>query len=61
MSPGTKVQARYRTRRDAEKALVEILEDGGQLTDFRIDERADGTCVIVVLERDGRVAGMIGV
>jgi hypothetical protein len=61
MSPGTKTQERYRTRREAERALVEILEDGGQLTDFRIDERPDGTCVIVVLERDGRVAGMLGV
>jgi hypothetical protein len=61
MFPGTKTQARYRTRREAERALIEILEDGGQLTDFRIVEHPDGACVIVVLERDGRVAGMIGV
>jgi hypothetical protein len=61
MSAQTQTQERYRTRRDAEKALIEILEDGGQLIDFRIDESPDGSCVIVVLERDGRVAGTIGV
>jgi hypothetical protein len=52
---------RFRTRREAERALAEIVEDGGQLTEFRIDEGADGTCVITVLERDGGpIAGTIG-
>lgn len=52
---------RFRNRRDAEKALAEIVEDGGRLSEFRIDESADGTCVITVLERDGGpVAGTIG-
>jgi len=55
---GTK---RFKNRRDAERALAEIVEDGGQLSDFRIDEFPDGSCVITVLERDGRVAGMLGV
>jgi hypothetical protein len=52
---------RFRTRRDAEKALSEIVEDGGNRPEFRIDEDADGACVITVLEHDGGpVAGMIG-
>ena len=51
----------YKTRPEAERALAEIIEDGGQLVDFRIDEYPDGTCVIIILERDGRVAGMLGV
>jgi hypothetical protein len=61
MSFSMKAPARYRTRREAEQALAEIIEDGGQKADFRIDQNPDGTCVIVILERDGRVAGMLGV
>lgn len=52
---------RFRNRREAEKALAEIVEDGGLRNEYRIDEDADGTCVITVLERDGGpVAGTIG-
>jgi hypothetical protein len=51
---------RFRSRRDAEKALSEILEDGGSLSDYRIDEYADGSCVIVILEGNGAVAGTLG-
>jgi hypothetical protein len=61
MSFKTKGPARYKTRREAEQALAEIIEDGGQLRDFRIDENPDGSCVITILERDGRVAGTLGV
>ena len=55
---GTK---RFKTRREAERVLAEIVEDGGQPSDFRIDAFPDGSCVITVLEGDGRVAGMLGV
>jgi hypothetical protein len=52
---------RFRNRREAERALAEIVEDGGLKAEFRIDENADGTCVITVLEHDGGpVAGTIG-
>jgi hypothetical protein len=51
---------RFRNRRDAEKAVAEIIEDGGRRSDYQIDEGADGTCVIVILEDDGRVAGALG-
>ena len=52
---------RFRNRRDAERALAEIVEDGGKRNEFRIDEDADGACVITVLEHDGGpVAGTIG-
>jgi hypothetical protein len=51
---------RFRNRREAERALAEIVEDGGRKTEFRIDEDVDGTCVITVLERDGAVAGTLG-
>jgi hypothetical protein len=60
--PSTRFSAtRFRNRRDAEKALAEIVEDGGRRAEFRIDESADGTCVITVLEHaGGPVAGAIG-
>jgi len=52
---------RFKNRRDAEKALSEIIEDGGSRAEYRVDEFADGTCMIAVLERDGGpVTGMIG-
>ena len=57
----TKGPARYRTRREAEQALAEIIEDGGKLADFRIEEGPDGSCVITILERDGQIAGVLGV
>jgi hypothetical protein len=53
---------RFKTRREAEVALAEIIEDGGVLTDFRIDELPDGGCVITILEKDGySVAGTLSV
>jgi hypothetical protein len=49
---------RFRSRREAERALNDILADGGRRSEFRIEEAEDGSCVIVILERDGcRVAG----
>jgi hypothetical protein len=60
--PSTRFSSiRFRNRREAEKALAEIVEDGGRLAEFRIEEGADGTCVIAVLEHDGGpIAGTIG-
>jgi len=52
---------RFRTRRDAEKVLAEIIADGGQAPEYRIDEDADGSCLITILEPDGaRIAGTLG-
>jgi hypothetical protein len=52
---------RFRSRREAERVLKDILTDGGRSSEFRIDESADGSCVIVILDRDGgQVAGMLG-
>ena len=60
--PHRKGRQRFKTRREAEQALREIIADGGAASDFRIEELPEGGCVIVVLERDGRtVAGMLGV
>ena len=55
-----KAPMRFRTRRDAERALAEIVEDGGKLSEFRIDQAPDGSCVIIVLEGDGSIAGRLG-
>jgi hypothetical protein len=53
--------SRFRSRREAERALAEIIEDGGHPSEFRIDEHPDGGCVIIVLEADGMaVAGTLG-
>jgi len=52
---------RFRNRRDAEKALAEIVEDGGRPSEYKIDEGMDGTCVIVILDNDGNIAGTLGV
>jgi hypothetical protein len=57
----SKGPARYKSRREAEQALAEIMEDGGVRAEFRIEENPDGSCVISILEMDGRVAGTIGV
>jgi len=52
---------RFRSRKDAEQALAEIIEDGGSPADFRIDEHALGGFVITILEDDGSgVAGVLG-
>lgn len=59
--PHTKGRQRFKTRREAEQALREIIADGGAASDFRIEALPDGGCVIVVLERDGQtVAGTLG-
>lgn len=50
---------RFKSRRDAEQALAEIIEDGGKPSEFRIDELRDGGYLITVLEPDGRVAGTL--
>ncbi len=53
---------RFRSRRDAERALADILASGGKVTEYRIDEDADGSCVITIFEREGGpVAGHVGV
>ncbi len=52
---------RFRTRRNAEQALAEIIEDGGRASEYRIDEHPAGGFVITVLDDDGdSVAGVIG-
>lgn len=52
---------RFKSRRDAEQVLREIVEDGGVASEYRIEELPDGGCVIVVLDNDGQsVAGMLG-
>ncbi|HPN04419.1 MAG TPA: hypothetical protein PK050_01330 [Hyphomonadaceae bacterium] len=59
--PHTKGRPRFKTRREAEQALREIIGDGGAVSEFRIEELPDGGCVIVVLEKDGHsVAGTLG-
>lgn len=53
---------RFRTRRDAETALSEIIADGGRAAEFRIDAIPGGGFLIVILEDDGEaVAGTLGV
>lgn len=52
---------RFRSRREAEQALSEIIEDGGRPSDYRIDEHPVGGFVITVLDDDGdSIAGVIG-
>ena len=52
---------RFKTRREADQALREIIADGGVASEFWIEELSDGGCVIVVLDRDGEsVAGTLG-
>lgn len=50
---------RFRTRRDAERVLAEIMRDGGHEADYRIEQDADGSCLITILEGD-RIAGALG-
>jgi len=59
--PHTNGRPRFKSRREAEQALREIIYDGGVEPDFRIEELPDGGYVIVVLDNDGqKVAGMLG-
>lgn len=57
--PHSKGLPRFKSRREAEQALAEIIEDGGKPADFRIDDLPEGGCVITVLEDDGRIAGTL--
>ncbi len=57
--PHSKGPPRFKTRREAEAALAEIIEDGGRPAEFRIDELPDGGYVITVLEANGAVAGTL--
>lgn len=57
----TRSATRFKTRREAEQALAEIIEDGGRPSDYRIDEHPVGGFVITVLDDDGSsIAGFIG-
>jgi hypothetical protein len=59
--PNSKGRQRFKSRREAEQALREIIADGGVASEFRIEELPDGGCVIVVLDKDGEsVAGTLG-
>jgi predicted enzyme related to lactoylglutathione lyase len=59
--PTSRGRQRFKSRRDAEQVLREIVEDGGVASEYRIEELPDGGCVIVVLDNDGQsVAGMLG-
>jgi hypothetical protein len=52
---------RFKTRREAEQALSEIIEDGGRAAEFRIDNHPEGGFVITILETDGQsVVGSLG-
>lgn len=57
----TRSATRFKSRREAEQALAEIIEDGGRPSDYRIDEHPVGGFVITVLDDDGSsIAGFIG-
>ena len=59
--PTSKGRQRFKSRREAEQALREIIADGGIASEFRIEQLTDGGFVIVVLDRDGQsVAGTLG-
>jgi len=50
----------FRLRKDAERALAEIIEDGGNPAEYRIEEHPSGGFVIAVLDDDGKdVTGVI--
>lgn len=52
---------RFRNRREAQRVLDDIVMDGGLQPEFQIEEAADGSCLIVILDRDGgQVAGVLG-
>lgn len=53
--------SRFKSRREAEKVLADIIESGGREQEYRIDQDEDGACFITILESDGvRVAGTLG-
>lgn len=52
---------RFKNRREAERVLREIIEDGGNAADFRIEDAPDGGCLIVVLaDNSQEVVGHLG-
>ena len=59
--PNSKRQQRFKSRREAELVLREIVEDGGVASEYRIEAMPDGGFVIVVLDDNGHgVTGMLG-
>jgi hypothetical protein len=59
--PRYKGLQRFKTWREAELVLREIVEDGGVASEYRIEALPDGGFVIVVLDGSGDgVAGMLG-
>lgn len=61
MLTGSRGVTRFRSRKEAERVLSEIVADGGRRGDYRIDEASDGTCVIIIFENDGStLAGTLG-
>ena len=59
--PNSRGRKRFKTRREAELVLREIIDDGGQAGEYRVEQLPDGGFVIIVLDRDGtNVAGMLG-
>lgn len=61
MPSDLKAVTRFRSRKDAERVVDEIVGDGGEATDYRIQEGEDGTCVILILDGPKNdVAGVLG-
>jgi hypothetical protein len=59
--PRPLTQKRFKSRREAERALAEIIRDGGRPGDFTIDANPRGECLILIHETGtGRVAGWLG-
>lgn len=53
--------SRFRSRREAERVIAEIVADGGAADEFRIEQAEDGSCVILILEGGtNAVAGVLG-
>lgn len=61
MSSDGPAVSRFRSRKDAERILSEILGDGGVANEYRIEQDQDGACVILVLDSEtGEIAGVVG-
>ena len=53
--------SRFRSRREAERVIAEIVTDGGAADEFRIEQAEDGSCVILILDNaTNEVAGVLG-
>lgn len=58
--PGLSSLRQFRLRKYAEKALAEIIQDGGNPAEYRIEKHPSGGFVIAVLDDDGKdVMGVI--